>query len=108
MCDILAGRAFADIVYGDSDLVAVASPEPKARVHVLLVTRHHVRSVDELTDADRVLRGRLLQVAQLLARQHGIDVDTKGYQLVANAGRHATRAFPHLHVHLLSGTPCQL
>jgi histidine triad (HIT) family protein len=107
-CDIIAGDRPASVVYRDDLVVAVASPEPKARVHLLLVPRRHMPSVDALTTDDRELWGHLLHVAQKLARQQGIDVDTEGYQLVTNAGRHASRQFPHLHVHLLSGTPCQI
>jgi histidine triad (HIT) family protein len=99
LSDQPAGR----VVYADDLVLAVPSPEPQVRVHLLLVPRRHIRSVDALTEADQALWLRLLRVAQALARREGIDVDAEGYQLVTNAGRHATRAFPHLHLHLLSG-----
>jgi histidine triad (HIT) family protein len=107
-CRIINEMSRDRLLYDDEHLVAIACPEPRARVHLLLISRRHIRSVDELADADAPLWSRLILVAQRLARQEGIDVEGEGYQLVANGGRHATRDVPHLHLHLLSGAPCRI
>ncbi|MBV9278656.1 MAG: HIT domain-containing protein [Chloroflexi bacterium] len=90
-------------VYADEEIVAFHPHEPEARVHLLLVPRRHIASVDDLREADRELWWHLLRVAQELARREGIDVEGEGYHLVTNAGRHGSRQFPHLHLHLASG-----
>ena len=107
-CGIVDGTNPASTIYRDDMVIAVASPEPRARVHVLLIASRHVSSVDALSAGDQELWIHVLQVAQKIARAEGIDVDAEGYQLVTNAGRHAARQFPHLHIHLLNGAPCDI
>ncbi|HVB14125.1 MAG TPA: HIT domain-containing protein [Candidatus Dormibacteraeota bacterium] len=77
--------------------------QKSSRVHVLIVPRLHVASIDHLGLEHRELWWHGLVSARRLARELGIDVDQEGYHLVANAGRHSARQFPHLHVHLASG-----
>jgi histidine triad (HIT) family protein len=102
-CAIAAGNEPAVIVYRDDNLVAFTALEPEAPVHLILVPRRHIPSVDALGPEHAALWMDLLQVAQRLARSSGINVEGEGYQLLTHAGRHGTRAFPHLHVHLLDG-----
>ncbi len=75
-----------------------------ARVHLLIVLRKHIASIDSVSSEDRELWWHLLDVVRHIAREGGIDIEREGYHLLANAGRHQQRAFPHLHIHLRSGT----
>jgi len=102
-CRIADGREPATILHSDECVVAVVPSKPSARVHILIVPRRHLSSIDALMPEDRDLWWHLLEVAQQLARQQGIDIEGEGYHLVTNAGRHSTRAFPHLHIHVASG-----
>ncbi|HEX6508441.1 MAG TPA: HIT domain-containing protein [Chloroflexota bacterium] len=102
-CAIADGSAPATLVYRDDQLVAFTALEPEAPVHLILVPRLHIQSVDALNEEHMGLWMAMLRVAQRLARMSGIDVEGEGYQLLTHAGRHGTRAFPHLHVHLLNG-----
>lgn len=102
-CRVIAGAEPGNVVYRDGAVVAFTALEPKARIHLILASRAHIRSVDALRPEDTGLCMHLLQVARLLAREHGIDVEREGYHLGTNAGRDNEREFPHLHVWLTSG-----
>lgn len=102
-CGIVAGDVASEMVYSDDQVVVVVSAERLATVHLLLISRRHVPSVDALTTADRDLWWHMLEVAQRLARNQGIDVGREGYFLSTNAGRHDIREFPHLHLDIGSG-----
>lgn len=102
-CQVIAGTEPGNIVYRDDEVVAFTPPEQEARVHLILVPRSHIPSVDALRPEDADLWMHLLQVARRLAREHGIDVEREGYHLGTNAGRDSQREFPHLHIWLMSG-----
>lgn len=102
-CRIIAGTEPGNIVYRDDDVVAFTPPEPVSRVHLILVSRTHLPSVDALRPEDAGLWMHLLQTARRLARQQGIDVEREGYHLGTNAGRENDRAYPHLHLWLMNG-----
>jgi histidine triad (HIT) family protein len=102
-CRMINGVEAATIVFSDEEVVGLLPRERDARVHVLLAPRKHLPSVDALAAEDRELWWHLLEVAQQLARRQGIDIEGEGYHLVTNAGRHGSRAYPHLHLHLASG-----
>jgi histidine triad (HIT) family protein len=102
-CAIIAGNAAGTIVFADDDVVALIPPEPLSRVHLLLMPRAHVSSVDALTSNDAGLWMHLLLTAQRLARRYGIDVEREAYSLGTNAGRDAIRKYAHLHIWLMDG-----
>lgn len=107
-CAIVDGDSSAEILHADDMAIVFASDQPKARVHLLLVPRKHVASIDGLGADDSALWIHLLMLAQRMARAQGIDVESEGYQIATSAGRHISRLYPHLHVHLMNGTPLTL
>ena len=68
--------------------------QPEAPIHVILVSRRHILSVDALREEHRDLWMALLRASQVVARSIGVDVDRVGYELTTHAGRHDTREFP--------------
>jgi histidine triad (HIT) family protein len=100
-CRIVAGEIPADIVYQDEDFLAFRDIMPKAPTHVLIIPRSHITSVAELADERQKLAGRLIIIANNLAKKEGIA--TKGYRLVINCGSEGGQVVPHLHLHLLGG-----
>lgn len=104
-CKIAAGELPTEPLYEDDDVVAFADVSPQAPVHALIVPKKHLANVDELSDEDAAVAGRLIMTAQRLARQLGISAS--GYRLVINTGADATQTVPHLHVHLLGGRPLE-
>jgi histidine triad (HIT) family protein len=100
-CGIAANELPATKLYEDDDILAIRDIAPRAPTHILLISRRHIRSALELTDADAPLLGRLFAVAADLARSEGIADD--GYRLVSNVGRWGGQSVDHLHFHLMGG-----
>jgi len=100
-CKIAAGSILADMVYSDKDLIAFRDIHPQAPVHDVIITRKHIESVNDLTDATKELAGKMLLVAKMVAFKEGIA--EKGYRLSFNCGPDGTQLVPHIHLHLLGG-----
>ena len=100
-CDIADGDIPADIVHNDDLVLAFRDINPKAPTHILLISREHVTSAAELTEAHAPLLARLFVAAGSLARSEGIA--ESGYRLVTNVGGDAGQSVHHLHLHLLGG-----
>ncbi len=90
----------ADIVYEDDRCLAFRDIDPQAPVHVLLVPKQEIPSIDAIAAADGELLGHMWQVVGKLARQ--LDLEN-GYRVVANCGRDGGQLVEHLHFHLLGG-----
>ena len=100
-CRIVAGTIPADRLHEDDLVVAIRDIAPRAPTHILLMSRRHIASAADLTDADGPMLGRLFAVAADLARADGIADD--GYRLVSNVGRWGGQTVDHLHFHLMGG-----
>ncbi len=90
----------ARFVHEDNELVAFHDAFPKAPVHVLIVPRKPIPSVDDLEDEDVVLVGRMILLAKSLAQELGLK---QGYRLVFNCKQQGGQTVDHLHLHLLGG-----
>lgn len=90
----------ADIVYEDDHCLAFRDVHPQAPVHVLVIPKREIASVDALADSDESLAGHLLLAARSIAAQLGL---ANGYRLVVNCGVDGGQTVDHLHVHLLGG-----
>lgn len=99
-CKIIDGTIPSVPVYQDDLGYAFADINPKAPVHVLIVPREHISSLDEAGEGKRVLLGHLLWTAAEIARQKGL---TDGYRIVVNTGEDGGQTVEHLHLHLLGG-----
>lgn len=91
----------ADIVYEDEDILAFKDIAPQAPIHILLIPKKEIPTVNEITNEDIPIVGKLFFVAKKLAKEFG--VDESGYRLVINCNRDAGQAVYHLHLHLLGG-----
>jgi histidine triad (HIT) family protein len=92
----------ATIVYEDDLCLAFEDIDPQAPVHVILIPKQEVASVDDLSQPDQALAGHLLLAAGQIAAKLGL---SDGYRLVTNCGRNAGQEVMHLHFHLLAGRP---
>ena len=90
----------AEIVYEDDLCLAFRDVSPQAPVHVLLIPKKTVVSLDELTSDDAQLVGHLMLMVPKLAAQLGL---ADGYRTVINTGEHGGQSVFHLHVHLIAG-----
>ena len=90
----------ADIVYEDDTCLAFRDINPQAPVHILVVPRKPIPSLDDLEMEDEILVGHLFVAAKQIAQQEGL---TGGYRTVFNCGEDAVQTVPHIHLHLLGG-----
>ncbi len=102
-CKIAAGEIPADTVLERDGLLVFKDIQPKAPVHVLVIPTKHVETVDDLSDGDESLAGRMVLAARDAARQLGVEKD--GYRLVMNCRSSAGQEVFHIHLHLLAGRP---
>jgi histidine triad (HIT) family protein len=100
-CKIIAGESTSTIVYNDEQVVVFLDIHPAAPVHILIVPRQHIPSINHLTGDHEALLGRMYTVAKQLAIENG--VSESGYRLIINSGPDARQAVFHLHLHLLGG-----
>jgi histidine triad (HIT) family protein len=100
-CQIAYGRTDTDILFQTDTLVVFKDINPHAPVHLLIVPKKHIRSVNDLTDADHEILSELIMVAKKMAREHG--VSNSGYKLLFNVERGGGQVIFHLHMHLIGG-----
>jgi histidine triad (HIT) family protein len=100
-CKLASGDIPADFVYESDDILAFRDIAPQAPVHILLIPRRHIASIDAADEDDGALIGSLLLVAAELAREVGISEG--GYRTVLNTGDDGGQTVHHLHLHLLGG-----
>ena len=102
---IARGEMDADIVYQDDAVVAFRDLNPQAPVHILIIPRKPIATLNDVCADDAALVGRLFQVAAKVAAQEG--VAEQGYRTVINCNAQAGQTVYHLHLHLLGGRALQ-
>lgn len=100
-CKIIEKQLPSKIVLENSDIIAFESIEPKAPVHILIVPKRHIPSVNHLNDDDAVLVGKMIIAAKKIAENKNID--ETGYRLALNTGPDAGQSVFHIHLHLIGG-----
>jgi histidine triad (HIT) family protein len=96
----VAGEIPARTVLDNDDLMAFHDVAPQAPVHLLVVPKRHIASLDDVSDADRGLLGRILTAIPGLARDQQIG---GAYRVVNNCGAEAGQSVFHIHFHVLGG-----
>jgi len=100
-CQIASGKIPSDTVYQDEEVIAFRDINPQAPVHLIIIPRRHIPSLAHLSEADSALVGRMVAIANQLAKGEGIA--DKGYRLAINCGEEGGQLVPHLHIHLVGG-----
>jgi histidine triad (HIT) family protein len=100
-CKIGAKQIQAMVVFEDDDLLAFRDINPQAPVHILIIPKKHVGSVNDFDAADTLLIGRMVTAAKQLAKQEKIA--SSGYRLIFNTGADGGQSVSHVHLHLLGG-----
>lgn len=100
-CRIAAGQIPATMLYDDGEVLAFRDINPEAPVHLLIVPRRHISTLNDLNEADAALIGRLYLAGKQVAAELG--VAERGYRTVINCNRDAGQIVFHIHMHLLAG-----
>lgn len=99
-CKIAAGKIPSERVYEDEQVIVFKDIYPKAPVHLLMMPREHVESLNDLTAAHEGLMTHILRVLPDIAKRAGLN---DGYRTIINTGRGGGQEVPHLHLHILGG-----
>lgn len=99
-CDIINKNSPADLLYEDDKFVVFKDINPLAPIHLLIVPKEHIPSVNDLKEGHKELIGRILLLAKKMAKEQGI---SDGYKLAFNTGRKGGQLIDHLHLHLMGG-----
>ena len=100
-CRVIAREVPGAIVYEDERLVAFKDINPQAAMHLLVVPRRHIASLNELSPEDDALVGEMTRRAAALANEHGHA--ERGYRTVFNCNADAGQTVFHIHLHVLGG-----
>lgn len=91
----------ADIVLETDELIAFHDIHPLAPVHVLIIPKRRIETIDDLEDGDAGLAGRMIIAARDIARD--LNISRKGYKLLFRVGHDGGQEIPHIHLHLIGG-----
>lgn len=103
-CKIARHEIPARIVHEDDEFIAFHDINPAAPVHLLLIPKHHVASLADITEQDGAWLARLLHLVPRLAQENGCNpLPQGGFRLVTNTGIEGGQEIDHLHFHILGG-----
>lgn len=100
-CKIVAGEIPAKRVHEDADLLAFEDINPQAPMHLLVIPKRHIATLNDLTPGDDALVGAMVRCAQRLAASRGYDAP--GFRTVFNCNPAAGQTVFHVHLHVLGG-----
>jgi histidine triad (HIT) family protein len=100
-CKMAKGEIKPQLVLETPELIAFRDIKPQAPLHVLIVPRKHIATLNDTIEADAFVMGKMLMAAQDIARKEGIA--KSGYRVVMNCNDHGGQSVYHIHMHLLGG-----
>lgn len=100
-CKIAEHKQDANIVYENEEFVVINDIHPQAPVHLLIIPKKHIKTINHLEEEDKGMIGRIFFLAKDLAEQKRIA--KKGYRLFFNVGRGGGQIIDHIHLHLIGG-----
>ena len=100
-CSIIKKESSAEIIYENENSVVFKTIKPSAPIHLLIVPRKHIPSVNDIEKVDKDLIGELFLAAQKASEK--VNIKNLGYKLAVNVGKDGGQEIDHLHIHLLGG-----
>mgnify|MGYP001162733793 FL=1 len=100
---IILGEIPANIHHEDDDLIIIDDINPVAPIHLLIIPKKKIETLNDLNDEDTELIGRMFQAAKKMAIKLGID--KSGYRTIFNCNEDGGQTVYHIHLHLVGGRP---
>ena len=97
-CMIANHEIPSNIAYEDDKIICFHDLDPQAPVHVLVIPKKHIESLDDVKEEDKELMGHIMITIKKIAAELGLE---KGYRVVSNSGEDAFQTVKHLHFHIL-------
>ena len=98
---ILNKEIESEIIYEDDDIFSIQDINPVARIHLLIIPKKRINTINNLSDEDTSLVGKMIQVAKDLAKK--FEIDESGYRLIFNTNDDGGQTVYHIHLHLIGG-----
>jgi histidine triad (HIT) family protein len=98
---IIAKKIPADILFESEEIIAFRDIHPLAPVHVLIIPKRPIPTINDLEDTDAMLVGNMLLAARDIAKN--LNISEKGYKLLFRVGKDGGQEIPHIHLHLIGG-----
>ena len=99
---ILNKEIDSEIIYEDDEIFAIHDINPVAPIHVLIIPKKKIRTINDVSEDDAMLIGQMVLTAQKLAEN--LNIDESGYRLLWNTNKDAMQTVFHIHLHLIGGT----
>jgi histidine triad (HIT) family protein len=99
-CKIIAGQIPARKAYEDDDVLAFHDINPWAPVHLLLIPKRHIATMESVTADEQAVLGKMMVLAPRLMAENGV---TGGFRQIVNTGRDGGQEVYHLHMHVIGG-----
>tara|TARA_B100001175_G_C19347504_1_gene560599 strand:+ start:239 stop:580 length:342 start_codon:yes stop_codon:yes gene_type:complete len=99
---ILNREIESEIIYEDKEIFAINDINPVAPIHVLVIPKKKIRTINDVSKDDVMLIGRMVLTAKKLAEN--LNIDESGYRLLWNTNKDAMQTIFHIHLHLIGGT----
>ena len=99
-CKIIEGSIPSQKVYEDETVYAFRDINPMAPVHVLVVPKKHIPSMDAVTEKNSEFVAAIFEAIPQIAAAEGLK---NGYRVISNCGEDACQTVKHLHFHILGG-----
>ena len=100
-CKIIGKKIDAKIVYEDKEIIAFKDIHPIAPVHILIIPKKHIASVNDVTSEDTALLGKMIIGARDIANE--LNISEGGYKLLFRTGKNGGQEVDHIHLHLIGG-----
>lgn len=100
-CKIAHGQIDTDFLYENDNLVVFRDIHPHAPVHLLIVPKRHIRSINDLIESDHAILAEMIMTSRQMAQKE--NVDASGYKLLFNVEKGGGQVIFHLHLHLIGG-----
>ena len=91
----------ADIIYEDDEILAFNDINPQAPVHILIIPKKEIKTINDIHSEDTAIIGRLFLIAKKIAKQ--VDISEDGYRVVMNCNEYGGQSVYHIHLHLIGG-----
>ena len=99
-CMIVDGTIPSKKAYEDDEILAFHDINPQAPVHILVIPKAHIPSVDGVNEENSAVVAKIFEKIPAIAAAAGL---TNGYRVISNCGPDACQSVPHLHFHILGG-----
>ena len=91
----------ADIIYEDDEILAFNDINPQAPIHILIIPKKEIKTINDIHSEDTAIIGRLFLIAKKIAKQ--VDISEDGYRVVMNCNEYGGQSVYHIHLHLIGG-----